>query len=111
MAYFSNSTLRATINYADNWGEPKRAPHLRVDGLPAYASGCGHICIYVYIYIYICTYLGQQFSERFRRLVRQYVSLKDRNAFEDVWHVQRKTWMPFSRRAMRIYVHVDAFFV
>ena len=35
------------------WGEPKRAPHLRVGRLPAYASGCGHIYMYIYIYIYI----------------------------------------------------------
>ena len=69
------------------------------------------VVIYIYIYIYICTYLGQQFCKRFRRLTRTYVSFKDRNAFQDVGYVQRKTWMPFSRRAMRIFVHVDVSFV
>ena len=36
-----------------NWGEPKRAPLLRVGRLPAYASG---VDIYIYIDIYICMY-------------------------------------------------------
>ena len=31
----------------DYWGEPKRAPHLRVRRLPAYASGVDiYICLY-----------------------------------------------------------------
>ena len=34
----------------NNWGEPKRAPLLRVGRLPAYASG---VEIYIYIYIYM----------------------------------------------------------
>ena len=29
----------ATVTYLFYWGEPKRAPHLRVRHLPAYASG------------------------------------------------------------------------
>ena len=33
------------------WGEPERAPHLRVRRLPAYASG-----VDIYVYIYICLY-------------------------------------------------------
>ena len=93
-----------------SWGEPKRAPHLRVRRLPAYASGVD-IYIYIYIYIYVCIlYLGQQFGQRFRRLARSFVSLKDGNTFKDVWDVQRKTWIPFSRRAMRLFVHVDVSF-
>ena len=69
------------------------------------------VWIYMYIYIYVCIlYLGQQFGQRFRCLARSFVSLKDGNAFKDVWDVQRKTWMPFSRRAMRLFVHVDVSF-
>ena len=93
------------LDRADSsWGEPKRAPHLRVSRLPAYASG---VDIYIYVYI---PYLGQQFGQRFRCLARSFVSLKDRNTFKDVRDVQRKTWMPFSRRAMRLFVHVDVSF-
>ena len=61
--------------------------------------------------MYVFLYLGQQFGERFRRLAHTYVSLKDRNAFEDVRHVQRKTWMLFWSGAMRMFVHGDASFV
>ena len=67
---------------------------------------CGYVCMYVCLYVFL--YLGQQFGKRFRRLARKYVSLKGRNAFEDVQHVQRKTWILFSRRAMRIFFHGDA---
>ena len=66
---------------------------------------CGYVCMYVFLY------LGQQFGERFRRLAHTYVSLKDRNAFEDVRHVQRKTWMLVWSGAMRMFVHGDATFV
>ena len=68
-----------------------------------------YICIYIYIYVCIL-YLGQQFGQRFRCLARSFVSLKDQNTFKDVWDVRRKTWMPFSRRAMRLFVHVDVSF-
>ena len=88
------------------WGEPKRAPHLRVGRLPAYASG---VEIYIYIYIiYVCiTYLGQQFGQRFRRLARSCDPLEDGNSFHDVRDVQRKTWMAFSTRSRRIFTHAD----
>ena len=67
--------------------------------------------VWIYVYIYVCIlYLGQQFGQRFRRLARSFVSLKDQNTFKDVRDVQRKTWMPFSRRAMRLFVHVDVSF-
>ena len=43
------------ISSKNFWGEPKRAPHLRVDGLPAYASG---VVIYIYMSIFRPTILG-----------------------------------------------------
>ena len=36
----------------NNWGEPKRAPHLRDDGLPAYAQS-----VVMYICMYVCMYI------------------------------------------------------
>ena len=88
--------------YYDNWGEPKRAPLLRVGRLPAYASG---------VDMYVCfTNLGQQFGQRFRRLARSCDPLKDENSFRDIRNVWRKTWMRFSRRSRRLFEHVDVSF-
>ena len=65
----------------------------------------------VWIYIYVCfLYLGQQFGRGFRRLARSCDPLKDANSFRDVRDVERKTWMPSSRRSRRIFKHPDVSF-